>query len=692
MQKIKLFVGYGFSNKNDMENMEVSRGRAFPYGTLKENKGVNFAIYARDPQKLSLCIFDEHNLEQPIFETELNPEENKTGYIWHAHLTGLPDAFVYAYRVQLKDQEETHLLLDPYAKNVTSDEKWHDVVNDTSKYHPLAKIAADGFDWEGDKPLNLPMHDLIIYEMHVRGYTRDPSSRVQFPGTYKGMIEKIPHLLELGVNAVELMPIFEFNEREAIQSNPETQKRLHNFFGYSTVNFFSPMNRYASSVSGNSAVNEFKELVKVLHKNGIEVILDVVFNHTAEGNEKGPVLSFKGLDPKAYYMMNNEGAFLNFSGCGNTFNCNHPVTREFIVAALRYWVLEMHVDGFRFDLASIFNRAEDGTPLENAPLVEAISKDPILSTRKLIAEAWDAGGLYQVGHFYPGVPVWSEWNGKYRDTVRNFIKGTPGHKNAFAGALSASHDLYGNGRSPASSINFVTAHDGFSLADLVSYNEKHNLENGEDNNDGMNQNDSWNCGAEGATNNRKVNNLRKKQIRNYHLALMVSQGVPMILMGDEYAHSRNGNNNTWCQDNELNWFLWSDLQDRHNLFRFYKSLIHFRRNQPLLRRANFFGANDVKWHGLQPDQPDWDNDNHFVAFTLNQPDGSPELYIAFNAAHTYQNLTIPSLEEGKAWRWVVNTNNLSPEDFFEESNVKRVEDLHFRMSPYSSIMLQKVNA
>ncbi|MGK5595336.1 MAG: glycogen debranching protein [Parachlamydiaceae bacterium] len=668
--------------------MDITRGQAFPLGAHHVGNGVNFAIYIKDPEKVSLCLFDEQHRDQILWEKELG-DENRTGYIWHVHITGVPEVFAYGYRVKRREQEETYLLLDPYARNVTSDKKWHDEPEDDPDYRPLGKVAKDDFDWDGDQPLNLPMHELIIYEMHVRGFTRDPFSRVQHPGTYKGLIEKIPHLLELGINAVELMPVFEFNEQEALHKNPETNKKLHNYFGYSTVNFFAPMNRYASEVCGQGAVNEFKEMVKALHKNGIEIILDVVFNHTAEGNEQGPVLSFKGLDKTAYYMINGDGNYLNFSGCGNTFNCNHSVTRELIVAALRYWVTEMHVDGFRFDLASIFNRADDGTPLDNAPLVEAISQDPVLSTRKLIAEAWDAGGLYQVGHFYPRIPVWSEWNGKYRDTVRKFIKGTPGQKNAFAGVLSGSHDLYGNGRSPASSINFVTAHDGFSLADLVSYNEKHNLENGEENRDGINQNDSWNCGAEGITNNRKVMNLRKKQIRNYHFALMVSQGVPMLLMGDEYAHSRNGNNNTWCQDNELNWFLWGDLHERHGFFRFYKSLIHFRRHQPLLQRATFFGENDIVWHGVHPDHPEWDHDNRFVAFTLNHPDGQPGLYIAFNASHNYHNIKIPSLEEGKFWRWVVNTSNPSPEDFYEEEQIKVLEGQHYRMPPYSSIMLQK---
>lgn len=664
-------------------NMEVKPGKAYPFGASKTGNGVNFAIYAKDPQKISLCIFEENRLDQPINEIELTSDAHRTGHVWHAELSGLPEIFAYAYRIQLKNQQDAHFILDPFSKQIAGKEKWHDEVVENPVYQPLGKVTNSNFDWEGDKPLNLPMHKLIIYEMHIRGFTRHSSSNVEYPGTYRGAIEKIPHLLELGINAVELMPIHEFNEQEALHKNPETGKKLHNYFGYSSVNFFAPMNRYAAS---DDAVNEFKEMVKAFHKNGIEVILDVVFNHTAEGNEKGPTLSFKGLDLGAYYMINNDGAYLNFSGCGNTFNCNHPVVREFILDALRYWVTEMHVDGFRFDLASIFNRAEDGTPLENAPLVEALSNDPILANRKLIAEAWDAGGLYQVGHFYPRMPVWSEWNGKYRDTVRNFIKGSADQKKMFAGALSGSQELYGNGRSPASSINFVTAHDGFSLMDLVSYNEKHNLPNGEENNDGLNQNDSWNCGAEGPTNSKKINNLRKKQLRNYLLALMISQGVPMLLMGDEYAHTRNGNNNTWCQDNELNWFLWNQLGERSDFFRFYKSLINFRKSNPLLQRDAFLGEQDVKWHGVHPDQPDWDNDNRFVAFTLNDPDGQPSLYAAFNAGHDYKHLIIPSLPDGKFWRWVVNTNNASSDDFYD--GIKKLDNLIYNMPPYSSLLLQ----
>lgn len=670
--------------------MEINRGFPFPFGVTSQAEGMNFAIYAKDIEKISLCFFEENNRGQAFHEFELNPSSNKTGDVWHALVKGLPPVYAYAYRIVPGNQKDTsYLILDPYANCVASDANWHDQSSQEVSYRPIGKVVAQqSFDWENDVHPNIPMNDLIIYEMHVRGFTYHPSSQAEHRGTFRGIIEKIPYLKELGINAIELMPIHEFNEREVLQINPENKQKLHNYFGYSTVNFFSPMNRYASRSDGGQALVEFKNMVKELHRNGLEVILDVVFNHTFEGNEKGPISSFKGLNARAYYMINEQGAYLNFSGCGNTFNCNHAVARDLILACLRYWFLEMHVDGFRFDLASIFNRASDGTPLEHGTLAEAIAQDPILASTKMIAEPWDPGGLYQVGGFAGKNQRWLEWNGKYRDVVRNFIKGTPHQKKVFAGVISGSQELYGAG-SPINSINFITAHDGFSLRDLVSYNEKHNMLNGEENRDGLNENLSWNCGFEGTTNSKKVNNLRKKQMRNFHLALMISQGVPMVLMGDEYGHTRNGNNNAWCQDNELNWFLWNRLEEEKEFFRFYRSLIHFRKNHPLLRRNGFFEEKDVKWHGLNPDQPDWDNDNRVVAFSLNFPNGEPGLYMAFNASHVYHNLVFPNPGEEKAWKWVVNTANLPPTDFYDDNDVHKVENLNFRMHPYSSIMLKR---
>lgn len=665
-------------------DLHISPGKPFPFGVSHPANGLNFAIAAKNAQKMSLCLFDDHQLDHPAKEIPLNPSLNRTGDVWHIQIQGLPPSTTYAYRIFSQSfPEKSLLLLDPYAKEVASPSSWHSI--SSTPYRPLGKsVPPSNFDWQGDKPLKIPSKDLVIYEMHVRGFTQDQSSQVQYPGTFAGVVEKIPYLKQLGVNAVELLPIHEFNENEVPFINPKTKQKLVNYFGYSTVNFFSPMNRYASG----QVIDEFKVMVRELHKNGIEVILDVVFNHTAEGDSKGSTFSFRGLNASAYYMIDPKGIYLNFSGCGNTVNSNHPWTRQLILESLRYWVTDMHIDGFRFDLASILTRSENGAPLAHAPIVDAISQDPILSQTKLIAEAWDAGGLYQVGGFYPGIR-WSEWNGKYRDVIRRFIKGTPGNKTAFATALCGSQDIFGWRGSPQCSINFVTAHDGFSLADLVSYNKKHNEENGENNRDGFDHNESWNCGVEGPTKDKKIVHLREQQMRNFHLALMISQGIPMIVMGDEYAHTREGNNNTWCQDNQLNWFLWDQLKNTSGFHRFFQSLIHFRNAHPLLRNEEFLTDKDITWHGLFPCHPDWNNENHFVAFTLNDR-GKPSLYTAFNASNAPQLLTFPSAEAGKHWMWVVNTSNSSPQDFFDEECRQKVLTSQYRIPAYSAILLEAV--
>lgn len=665
--------------------LETLKGFPLPLGASEKTNGINFSIYAKDAAKLSLCLFEENNKE-PFQEINLDPTKNKTGEVWHILVKGLPSSVIYGYRVTPATKPDTnYLLLDPYAKAVASDPHWSENTAEERNYRPLGKvIPTDTFDWQGDVSPNIPIKDLIIYEMHVRGFTRHPSSQVKSPGTFQGIIEKIPYLVDLGINAIELLPIHEFNEREVAQVNPATKQKLVNYFGYSTVNFFAPMNRYASHSEQDQAVIEFKTMVRELHKKGIEVILDVVYNHTFEGNENGPILSFKGLDNKSYYMLDKDGKYFNFSGTGNTVNSNNPIVIELILSSLRYWVAEMHVDGFRFDLASILTRLEDGTPLSHAPIVDAISRDPILSKTKLIAEAWDAAGLYQVGSFGPGTR-WAEWNGKYRDIVRRFIKGTPTQKNIFATCICGSRDLYG-GRAPYNSINFVTAHDGFSLADLVSYNDKHNEANGEENRDGFSYNDSWNCGIEGHTSNQKVVALRERQIRNLALALMVSQGVPMIVMSDEYAHMRHGNNNPWCQDNELNWFLWDQIENRPGFHRFFRGLIHFRRKQHLLRQDIFLDDKAITWHGCHPLKADWDNDNKLIAFTLNSTDKGPQLYVAFNASNIPHTMHIPPAGNGQSWYWVVNTSNPPPDDIYEDNQPGLLLPT-VRMSAYSSIML-----
>jgi isoamylase len=668
--------------KQKQRGIEIEKGFPYPFGATTFDNGINFAIYVKEAQEVILCFFDENNPITPFQEFELDPKINRTGEVWHAYIKQLPHYSLYGYRINHQEQ----ILLDPYAKGISSPPVWRSRVEEP--YLPVGKIVDQiEFDWESDQFPRIPKHDLVIYEMHVRGFTANVSSNVQYPGTFLGIVEKIPYLKSLGINAIELMPIFEFNENEAQQVNPLTGEKLCNYFGYSTVNFFSPMNRYASQSIRDRAILEFKAMVKELHRAGIEIYLDVVYNHSFEGNEKGPTLEFRGIAPSTYYMIDEHGSYLNFSGCGNTINSNHPIVREFILTSLRYWVSEMHVDGFRFDLASILTRAENGTPLNNAPIVEAISLDPILADTKLIAEAWDAGGLYQVGGFYPG-NRWSEWNGRYRDVIRKFIKGTAGHKSAFATAICGSQDLYGWRGTPTCSINFVTCHDGFSLADLTSYNNKHNEANGEDNRDGFDHNDSWNCGAEGFSNNKKIIFLRERQMRNFLLALMVSQGIPMLLMGDEYAHTRKGNNNTWCQDNELNWFLWNQQEGRPAFFDFVKFLIQFRKDSPLLSRPEFLTPENITWHGLTLNNPDWLNDNGLVAFTLNNPDRSPGLYIAFNAFHIAQSIAIPHPGKKKHWYWVINTHNAAPEDFFDDENSLRFDSHGFRIPSYTAIMLK----
>lgn len=660
----------------------LTRGHPLPLGSIKFGDGINFAITAKNATSMTLCLFSSNHKLMPEFEISLDPKQHKTGDVWHILIQPLPPNFLYMYRVN----ESPLFLLDPYAKEVFTTNSWG---SNSGNYIPFGAIPAENaFDWENDTPPSIPIDELIIYEMHTRGLTIHKSSGVKNPGTFLGIIEKIPYFLDLGVNAIELLPVFEFDETENQKCSLITKQRLFNYWGYSTVNFFAPMQRYASSAEPGAALSEFKAMVKALHQNGIEIILDVVYNHTAEGNHEGPSYSFKGLDEEIYYMEDSTGSYLNYSGCGNTFNCNHPICRELILSSLRYWVTEMHVDGFRFDLAPILGRGTKGQPLKNPPLIEAISEDPILSQTKLISEPWDAAGLFQVGSFYPQSARWSEWNGRYRDIVRRFIKGTE-RKGAFVTNICGSEDLY-HQFSPCRSINFVIAHDGFSLADLVSYNRKHNLANGEDNRDGSDQNDSWNCGVEGPTQNKKIIGLRARLMRNYHLALMVSRGVPMIAMGDEYGHTKEGNNNTWCHDNELNWFLWDEWEKNSDFYRFYKKMIHFRKEHPLLRQNKFFSHEDIDWHGYKLFQPNWDQNNHFIAYTLKDRVHGNDLYIAFNSDHDPVTIEFPKNTQNKCWHWIVNTANSSPQDFFDNGMEPPISKATYVMSPYSALMLKAI--
>lgn len=659
----------------------ISKGSPLTLGATADEHGVNFAVFVEKSQPTSLCLFDP--LTNALIEEIDIPFH--TGQIRHLHISGLTLPIVYGYRLPSSPFSEL-ILLDPYAKALDTPIQWG--IKETT-YRPLgAVLAEDAFDWGDDAPPMLPQSHMVLYEMHLRGFTKDPSSAVKQPGTFLGMIERIDYLKSLGVNAVEIMPLHEFNENE--YPPPEAPPAaLCQYWGYSSVNFFALMNRYAASETIGAVRSEFKTLVKELHRAGIEVILDVVYNHSAEGNGKGPVYSYKALGNAIYYLLDEEGKYVNDTGCGNTMNGNHPVVLQMILDSLRYFVTEYHIDGFRFDLASIFYRGAGGEIIQKPPLLQAIAKDPLLSTVKLIAEPWDAAGLFQLGNFYAESNRFAEWNSFYRDDVRRFLKGDRNSKGAFATRIAGSQDLYGHAdRRPSNSINFITCHDGFTLKDLTSYNRKHNLSNGEDNLDGSNHNDSWNCGFEGPTDDVAILHLRNKQMRNFHLAHMLSLGVPMLLMGNEYGHSRDGNNNSWCQDNALNWMQWGEIEKNKDFFRFYQKLIHFRSQSPLLLRDQFLNDQEISWHGAAPFHPHWDNEEPLIAFTLNGHENGNDLYAAFNASHEEVTFELPAPPANKRWHWIVNTALPSPEDY-RETPVP-IEPAHFkyRMEPFSSLLLQ----
>jgi glycogen operon protein len=588
-----------------------------------------------------------------------------------------PDQYEYGFRLdgpfapeQGHRFDATKILLDPYARSIGGRDTWGAPEDNGDPYPYRAHLVPDDFDWEGDRPLGLPFQDLVIYEMHVRGFTASPTASVQYPGTYAAIREKIPYLKKLGINCVELMPVFEFDEREHGRRHPQTREPLFNYWGYSTVAFWAPKAGYAYSGRVGMQVDEFKALVKELHRNGLEVILDVVFNHTAEGNEKGPTISFRGLDNLTYYLLDPKGRYLDFSGCGNTLNCNHPIVRQFVQDCLRYWVAEYHIDGFRFDLASILGRDRNGVPLANPPLLEALAADPVLGTTKLIAEAWDAGGLYQVGTF-PAYGRWAEWNGKYRDCVRRFLKSDLGQVGEMVQRLLGSPDLY-DGRGPTASINFVTCHDGFTLADLVAYNQKHNEDNGENNRDGSDDNNSWNCGVEGPTTDPSIMRLRLRQIKNALAILFVSQGVPMLLMGDECGRTQKGNNNAYCHDGPLTWFDWLLVEKNQELFRFCRQMIAFRQRHCTLRQPFFAdepgtnrGPLEVEWHGTQPGKPDWSAGSRVLAFQLRATDvnGTDDIvYIAMNMYWEALDFDLPTPPVGRQWHLFANTDAAPPHD------------------------------
>ena len=690
------------------QGYKLRPGRAVPFGATFVPGGVNFSVFSRHATSCTLVLFDK-GADHPKVEIPF-PDAFRIGNVFSMIVFDLDFENVeYGYRMTGPFEPEqghrfdaTKILLDPYARAIGGRDTWRANPDWNDVYHHRARLVLDDFDWEGEHPLELPVEDLVIYEAHVRSFTAHKSAKVKAPGTFAAIRSKIPYLKELGVNCIELMPIYEFDEFENSKPNPETGELLLNYWGYSTVGFFAPKAGYAATGRMGMQVDELKTLVKELHKNGIEVILDVVFNHTAEGNERGPTISFRGLDNKTYYMLTPEGYYFNFSGTGNTLNCNNPIVRNMVLDCLRYWAAEYHVDGFRFDLAAILGRDQNGAPLINPPLLETLAFDPILAKCKLIAEAWDAGGLYQVGSF-PAFGRWAEWNGKYRDAVRKYIKGDEGMVGEMAQRVQGSPDLYAwEGRGAGASINFITCHDGFTLYDLVSYNEKHNEANGEDNRDGANDNNSWNCGWEGPTDDPAINALRQRQMKNALAILLSSQGIPMLLMGDEVGRTQYGNNNTYCHDNELNWLDWALLEKNADLFRFVKNVVAFRHAHPALRNvhhlrnADYLGTGypDISWHGHRAWHPDWNASSRSLAFMLcgqharggKTPDDY--VYVAMHMHWDAAPFELPQLPGGRTWHVSANTGAASPEDAWEPGNEPQLANQQqFLMGPRSVAIL-----
>lgn len=651
---------------------QVRPGFFLDFGATVIPGGVNFTIQSHKATSCELLLF--HREAEEPFAVLPFPDNYRIGFCYSMIVFGLDiEEFEYAYRLAGPYDEKmglrfdrTKVLLDPYARAVTGQSHWGHKNNPQHGYR--ARVVHSNFDWGQQRHTSIPMEDLIIYELHVRGYTKDASSGVKHPGTFDGLKEKIPYLKGLGVNAVELMPVFEFDEMRDARLIDENL--LLDFWGYNPVSFFAPNTSYSSSKEYNREGMELKSLIKELHDQNMEVILDVVFNHTAEGNEFGPSFSFKGFDNQIYYMLTPDGHYYNFSGCGNTLNCNHPVVQNMILDCLRYWVIEYRVDGFRFDLASILGRNEDGTPLHQPPLLRSLAFDSILGNVKLIAEAWDAGGLYQVGSF-PSWKRWAEWNGRYRDDMRRFLKGDDFLSQAAARRITGSPDLYDpvfRGRN--ASVNFLTCHDGFTLYDLYSYNEKHNEANGWGNTDGADDNNSWNCGVEGDTTDPSVLALRRKMMMNACAVLMCSRGTPMFLAGDEFADTRYGNNNPYCQDNLISWLDWSLLEKNRALYEFFRYMIHFRKAHACIRKdlePSYLGFPSMSLHGLTPWKPDLPESSHTACVLFSGYDDSLHkedlVFLAVNTHWCSAALTLPQLPDGYTWKIAVNTGDKKQQTF-----------------------------
>ncbi len=675
-------------------------GMSFPLGATVYPQGVNFAVYSQNCEAVELLLFGDPDDTKPAHAIPLDPEFNRTFNYWHIFIPGVQEGQLYGYRVQgpyVPEQsfrfDGEKLLVDPYARAVAVGKNY----NREAAKHPggnipyaMKSVVIDPsrYDWGEDIRPKHPYGWTIIYEVHVGGFTRHPNSGVtpRLRGTYAGLVEKIPYLVSLGITAVELMPVQQFDPQDAPAS-------LSNYWGYTPVAFFAPHQGYASQKNPVAAVKEFCDMVKALHLAGIEVIVDVVFNHTTESDETGPTLSLRGFENRAYYIHHpDRSTYADYTGTGNTIRANHSVVRRMIRECLRRWVTEMHVDGFRFDLASVMARDANGTPMMNPPILWDIETDPVLAGTKIIAEAWDAAGLYQVGDFIGY--RWAEWNGRFRDDVRRFIKGDVGTVRSLADRINASPDIYTQpDREPNRSINFVACHDGFTLNDLVTYNRKHNLANLELNSDGADENFSWNCGIEGSTEDPVIDNLRVRQIKNYLVVLFISQGTPMLQMGDEVRHTQQGNNNAYCQDNEVSWLDWEDKRSNAEILRFTQSIIAFTQDLAIFRQERFWVAGHedtpphIFWHGVRLHEPDWGDHSHSLAFELHAPKDGEHLYIALNAYWETLTFDLPTLPNRRKWNRIVDTGLHTPNDFVALPQAPCILDGTYTVQDRASVIL-----
>ena len=681
-------VNTGLLPLDVVEGFKIRPGFFRMYGACVASNGVSFTINSHGATRCTLLLF-KPQAPKPYARIPF-PDSYRIGDTYSMLVYDIkPDEFEYAFSFDGPYEpakgllfNEENVLLDPYSRAVTGQRKWGEKPEGGKDFEYRARVVKSSFDWGNIKQLEQPFEDLVIYEIHVRGYTKDKSSGVSAPGTFAGLKDKIPYLKDLGINAVELMPIFEFDEMESARVVDGVQ--LYNYWGYNTVSFFAPNTSYAFNEEHNHEGDELKSLIKALKENGIEVILDVVFNHTAEGNEMGPCFSFKGIDNNVYYMLTPDAHYYNFSGCGNVMNCNHPVVRNFIIDCLRHWAIEYRVDGFRFDLASILGRDQNGAPMANPPILESLAFDPVLGKMKLIAEAWDAGGLYQVGSF-PSWNRWAEWNGRYRDDMRSFLKGDDGMAGNAITRITGSRDLYSpESRGHKASVNFLTCHDGFTLYDLYSYNEKHNEKNGWNNTDGDNNGHSWNCGAEGETDDPNVNGLRRRLIKNAFAALLCSRGPAMFFAGDEFCNTQFGNNNAYCQDNIISWLDWSRLEEFKEIHDFVRHMIQFRKEHPILRKMTKPSScqlPEISVHNGTPFNASTDYKTKLIGIMYagrNEEDTEEDIvFYCMNAYWEPLVMQLPVLPNGKHWHVDTNTNAeyFDGEDFTEKTELLGVNTI-----------------